>query len=229
LDGPQCHLVVRTMHLQMTSQQFEQEQAVFNGVLADAYLVHVDNVSTQIVARRRQLLATLMVEATIDMGDKNIPSDADPMTSLDASDYSVQLVAIPGEDTTSTTFLGVILSDVPFGDDVPLVIMLLAVCVVCLFAVLLCIRKISGASICCSWSTQHCFRKTRFGCLWCKCVFYRNEQDIDEDRVKQDDESESGLQARPVIPTSMCVYHTCPTHVYQQHFPYAYHNSFAEL
>ena len=125
------------MHLQMTSQQFEQEQAVFNGVLADAYRVHVDNVSTQIIARRRQLLATLMVEATIDMGDKNIPSDADPMTSLDASDYSVQLVAIPVENTSSSTFLGVILSDVPFGDDVPLVIMLLAVCVVCLFTVLL--------------------------------------------------------------------------------------------
>jgi len=161
LAGPQCHQVVRTMNLQMTTEQFNQDQVVFNGVLADAYQEHVDNVSTQIIARRRHLLATIMVEATIDMGNKNVPSDADLMTSLDASDYSVQLLAIPGDDTTTSTFIGVILSNVPFGDDIPLIIMLLALCVV----VLLCIRTISGASICCSCSTQHCFRKTRFGCL----------------------------------------------------------------
>jgi len=227
LAGPQCHQLVRTMNLQMTTEQFNQVQVVFNGVLADAYQVHVDNVSTQIITRRRHLLATIMVEATIDMGNKNVPSNADIMTSLDASDYSVQLLAIPGDDTTTSTFIGVLLSNVPFGDDIPLIIMLLALCVVCLFAVLLCIRTISGASVCCSYSTQDCFRKIRFGCLWCKCVFYRNEQDIDEDSVKQD--NVIGMQASPVIPTRMCGYHSCPTRVYHQYHPYAYNNSFAEL
>jgi hypothetical protein len=227
LVGPQCHQVVRTMNLQMTTEQFYQIQVVFNGVLADAYQVHVDNVSTQIITRRRHLLATIMVEATIDMGNKNVPSDADIMTSLDASDYSVQLLAIPGDDTTTSTFIGVLLPNVPFGDDIPLIIMLLALCVVCLFAVWLCIRTISGASVCCSYSTQDCFRKIRFGCLWCKCVFYRNEQDIDEDSVEQD--NVIGMPASPVIPMRMCGYHTCPTHVYHQYHPYAYNNSSAEL
>jgi len=215
------------MYLQMTSEEFIQQQAVFNGVLAEAYRVQIDDVSTQIIARRRHLLATITVEATIDMGNKNVPSDAELMTSLDASDYAVQLLAIAGDDSSPPTFVGVILSNVSFGDDIPLVVMLLALCVVCLFAVLLCIRTISGASICCSWGTLDCFRKTRLGCLWCKCVFYTNEQDIDEDYVQQD--TVIGLQASPVIPTRMYGYHTCPTHVYHQQGPYAYNNSFAKL
>jgi len=227
LAGLQCQQVVRTMNLQMTSAKFDQQQDAFNVVLAEAYQVQIDNVATQIIARRRHLLATIMVEATIDMGNKNVPSDAELMTSLDDSDYTVQLLAIPADDTTTSTFVGVNLSNVPFGDDIPLIVMLLALCVVCLFAVLLCIRTISGASVCCSYSTQDCFQKIRFGCLWCKCVFYRNEQDIDEDSVEQD--IGIGMPASPVIPTRMCGYHACPTHVYHQHHPYAYNNSFAEL
>jgi len=218
---PKCQQVVRTLSLARTEPEFLEQKPAVDKALARAYGVHADNVTTSIATRRRHFLQSdsVRITATIAMGETSVSDDTEITNTMSDQGFTVVLESLspdePVKATEPATFIGRILSRLPFGDGIPLVIMLFSLCL-CFVAVCVCIRTLTGASVCYSCSTHQCLRKTKIGCMWYKCTCTAIHPDSDDESGDLDAEAGAHVHTTisasiPVTPSNMRGYHSCPT------------------
>lgn len=216
LAGDLCQDVVRSMTLQMSEAQFLEKKTQFDTALASSYGVNLADVTTSVVAPNpaRRLLNSnnVVIDATIRMGTRQVPSDEAIMSSMSQQNFPVVLVSLtpgttpaPAKDKDNS-FLGRIVSELPFGDDVPLVMTLFVLLVLCVIAMCVCVAKLAGPSACC-------------GCA------AKNRADDYEEGLHTPTHQSGVLPVGPhnlahhttpgnhhVAGVAGCVYHTCPSY-----------------
>jgi len=152
------------MTLQMTEAQFMLQKTLIDTALAVSYGVDLGDVVTSVAAPNpgRRLLDSnsVVIDATINMGTRPVPSDQAIMSSMLEQNFPVELLSLVVATTPvppkakDTTFIGRIVSEMPFGDDDALSMTLFVLLVVCALAMCACMAKISGLSACCGCAAR---------------------------------------------------------------------------